>query len=312
MNSFKIDFNWESINNWKTLNFIYNLITIEENANLPDWSSLSTFHRHSILVKKAIFSALLNNKKWNNIIPFYNSFIEISKKERNKYLSLITISDNNLKEYNGDPLNFSWNDDFRPLRLSREEDWSDWLAFFLKRSTGRFIYHLFGVQRTADKVHREYTAESSRADIVIEWDCTKCQGSHIEVKVGDPNLGKTHGTSLDVRCKLNKLTEWDDYIVLLDSQLDDWDSVDSLNPNNYVKIRPITWSTIAVAIRKCLYEAEEDLIWRSLAYVFTGCIETKLYQAVTINIIQQSEPIFSIYNQIEILERSLNNVKRNK
>jgi hypothetical protein len=46
----------------------------------------------------------------------------------------------------GDSLPRDWSD-FRPLRVSREEDWSDWLAWLLKTSiTGFLAEALFGVQ----------------------------------------------------------------------------------------------------------------------------------------------------------------------
>jgi hypothetical protein len=70
---------------------------------------------------------------------------------------------------------------FRPLRQSREEDWSDWLAWLLETSvTGLLAETLIGTYMKCDpdsfrspekKVRREVLTENRerRGDIVAEW-----------------------------------------------------------------------------------------------------------------------------------------------
>lgn len=78
---------------------------------------------------------------------------------------------------------------FRVLRLSREEDWSDWLAQLIQDSkTGSFAERFFG-SGPADsfaikQVRREFSSlERWRADIIVEWN--DASYTHVEVKVGD-------------------------------------------------------------------------------------------------------------------------------
>ena len=73
--------------------------------------------------------------------------------------------DRELADIGGDPSREDWGS-FRPLRLSREEDWSDWLAHLLESSqSGRFPARLFaGDVRHAEhwrvsKVDREVSAQ---------------------------------------------------------------------------------------------------------------------------------------------------------
>ena len=141
-------------------------------------------------------------------------------------MDVLRESDAQLKDIGCDPLREDWSR-FRPLRLSREEDWSDWLAFLLEDSrTGRFGARLLAnnVQRAADwivrEAQREVFAKPYRADIVTffrndEW-------AHIEVKVGDRELEKTVATG-------NRLRDWigspqrKDVLLLPSADLGLWD-----------------------------------------------------------------------------------------
>lgn len=267
---------------------------------LKDWSLLSLLNE----IEKNSETTQL--PVWNSFESFYNNYKSFSEKEKKYYLELLVHSDDMLVEFGGDPLNHSWFD-FRPLRLSREEDWSDWLTFFLYESNSCFIFNLFDRKIKAKKVHREFVASSFRADIVIEWD-DNISGTIIEVKTGDQNLSKTYATNLAITKSMTHIKKWNNYILLLDNQSEDWQPINDLHQEDDDRIKPITWSDIAVAIRKCLFLKSEDLLWRSLAYTFAGCIETKLNNAVSIKRIKSNQSILSIYNQIEILERSLKDV----
>ncbi|GAH28166.1 unnamed protein product, partial [marine sediment metagenome] len=52
------------------------------------------------------------------------------KKRYKEFQSLFGRWDKELKLYGGEPSNFNWHN-FRPLRLTREEDWSDWLIYLI-------------------------------------------------------------------------------------------------------------------------------------------------------------------------------------
>ena len=138
-------------------------------------------------------------------------------------MKMLKSSNDKLKHLNGDPINHDWND-FRPLRLSREEDWSDWLAFLIQRSNGGFNKVLLerpgisAVDYRGPKVEREVLSNGYRSDIIILWN--NGYADHIEVKVGDPGLGKTHGTSAAMRRKYgSRIKGWHDWILLIDSQI---------------------------------------------------------------------------------------------
>lgn len=299
---------WGFLSNWQMLDLL-NAIN-KEVEQLPAWKSIiPLYEKSNAIINADLFSDVgLNEKSWEEVNYFYAGFTDLSKKEKEEYLKLVKISDEKLNEFRGDPLNFDWEQDFRPLRLSREEDWSDWLAFLIKRSDGHFITHLFGFAKTPEVVLREYVAENARADIVIKWE-NEPGGTHIEVKIGDPNLEKTHDTSTSIRNQMPEITEWEDYILLLESQLDYWCIVDNKNSDKGVRITSKTWTDVSIAIRKCLYEQSEDLLWRSLAYAFTGCIEVKLHNGISIPGILSDRPRQSIYSQINILTRSLQDGK---
>lgn len=299
-------FNWNFLKNWKPLFLLNEIKKASTTEQLPDWNSINSFFEKCNTIRDVNLFTNLTLISWKQLTKFYENFINLSKKEKDDYLSLVDISNTKLAKFKGDPLNFSWNNDFRPLRLSREEDWSDWLAFLIKKSNGNFINNLFGFYRIADKVEREYVAEGARADIVIKWDNNNC-GTHIEVKVGDQNLAKTHGTSVCVRNRMNEVIEWDDFILLLDNQIESWNSIIELNKNASIEITPTTWTDVAIALRKCLYQESEDILWQSFAFAFTGCIEMKLYDSTNIKNVKLDRFIISLYNQNHILKRSLEN-----
>jgi len=276
---------------------------------LTDWKFLKDWKLLSQLNDIEKNSWIMILPTWNSFNLFFNTFKNFSEKEKKYYMELLERSDEILHEYGGDPLNHEWSD-FRPLRLSREEDWSDWLAFFIKESTGKFIYHLFNFNKHLSSIEREFIADSSRADIVIEWG-DKTEATHIEIKIGDPNLSKTHSTSMDIRNNMPHVKHWFDFIILLDKQETDWKKVDELNKEKNIEILFRTWSDVAVALRKCLYEKSENLLWRSLAYTFAGCIETKLNNSITTESIKVHQITFNIQNQLNIIERSLNNGSNN-
>ena len=168
---------------------------------------------------------------------------------------------------------------FRVLRLAREEDWSDWLAqLILDSKTGSFAKGFFG-SAPADsfaikQVHREFSLEGWRADIIAEWN--DASYTHVEVKVGDPNLDKTFDTALAIQRRFTGLRRRGDFILFLPEQCSDWDQRCQQNPDLGKRISVLTWIDAARAFRLALREGGESPAWRVWAHAFCGAIEQKL------------------------------------
>jgi len=266
---------------------------------------------------------VLNFKKqvpqWDIVQPFIESanlsYTSIFK----QVITLIRKSDRVLKYLGGDPMRWDWNR-FRPLRLSREEDWSDWLAFLIERSNGSFnrlfLPHpdFLNADFTAPRVEREVPMEGYRSDLIIKW--VNNTADHIEVKVGDTSIEKTFGTSMAMKKKYGgKIRSWKDWILLLDFQLDSWEEVaiseGGKEEFTNVIITPRIWMDVAISIRKCLYEKLESCLWNAWGYAFAGSIESRLYNASKIENINDKGNTFrissGIISQFTILSRSMGN-----
>ena len=184
-----------------------------------------------------------------------------------------------LAEFGGDPSSMDAST-FRPLRLSREEDWSDWLGWLLETSaSGMLADGLFGAAAITavtsgrpPKCQREVSVEDRRADLLITW--RDALSIHLEVKVGDQNFEKTFETSAKLRAA-NPAGQWRNFILLPDEDLDAWGEVDARS-NAAEDVSPIAWSDVSMALRRALREKRESATWRALAWVFCGAIEQKI------------------------------------
>jgi len=169
--------------------------------------------------------------------------------------------------------------DFRPLRLGREEDWSDWLAWLLRTSeTGAFAEVLFGQHMdhgsrfAAQEVEREKPTEDRRADIVVSWESG--QRTSVEVKLEDSQLEKTFDTAKELRGRDPKST-WCHFILLPDERTPDWYAVAS-DRSGDEEIHAVPWSDVVVGLRRCLWNKRESLVWRTWAWTFCGAIEQRI------------------------------------
>ncbi|MDD5306020.1 MAG: hypothetical protein PHU25_01745 [Deltaproteobacteria bacterium] len=133
-----------------------------------------------------------------------------------------------LQDLGGDPCRRDWSK-FRPLRLSREEDWSDWLAHLLESSaTDRFARALFGATfgeredlSRPDVSREEKTTDGTRrGDIVITWKSGAC--AHVEVKVGDKAFAKTGETGEKLRENHPTATRWENFLLIPATSLREW------------------------------------------------------------------------------------------
>ena len=216
------------------------------------------------------------NSAW---IEDYNNYLSDLRLEYKQHLK---NSNKSLKALGGDPSQRSWKN-FRPLRLSREEDWADWLMHLVEHSeTGILAHSLVGNNNQLpeeyihpDKTYREVTNKSGkyRADMIMKWQNESY--THIEVKIGDAHLKKTYPTSEVFRKQFGIVeSNWNNFILLLDEQLQDWDNVVAYSDYK-IEILPITWTDVAVALRKSLVSSE-SIVWKSWAYSYVGVIEEVL------------------------------------
>jgi len=216
---------------------------------------------------------------WHLFDSMVSTLSSFYKKKYKEFQSLYSKWDKELKLYGGEPSNFNW-DHFRPLRLSREEDWSDWLIHLISESqTGYFSSHLFNIKDITVRdysrpsyTRREVSYKGYRADIIIKWN----NGiySHVEIKIGDENLIKTYGTSEVMRSyyKVPK-SKWYDFIIILGSQVENWVNIDN---SKKCPIKYLTWNDVAIILRKSILISNEPLSWKVWAYSFLGAIERKL------------------------------------
>lgn len=190
--------------------------------------------------------------------------------------------DARLAEFGGDSSVVDWST-FRPLRLSREEDWSDWLDHLLRTSdSGIFASSLF--QPTTllpedfrtPRARREVFAGDYRADLVIDW--VGGSTTHLEVKIGVKHFEKTFPTAQALRQKDARLAStktWSDFILLPSENEEDWQVCAEKMASMYdIRISPLTWDDVARSLRKALWcGAGERALWRAWAYAFLGAIE---------------------------------------
>lgn len=211
--------------------------------------------------------------------------------------------DKKLHAFGGDPSTKNWLS-FRPLRLTREEDWSDWLIFLIAESqTGFFSKKLLNFYHSDQntfvnpiKAEREVISGKYRADLIIQW--RNNTFIHIEVKVGDPNLEKTYATANEVQTYLGvRKEDWVDCVLILPSQLEQWQSIKSSGR----EIFSILWSDVAIALRRSLLYSEENISWKVWACSFIGAIEQKILN------LHRNIHSFSIDDEITILEDGLQN-----
>ena len=184
--------------------------------------------------------------------------------------------DKRLVALGGDPSRDDWSA-FRPLRLSREEDWSDWLAHLLATSNGAFCRRLFtGIDGASGSrirsIDREYSADSYRADLVIWFE----DGGwlHLEVKVGDLSLEKTSKTGDALRAKCGGRC-LGDMLLLPKRDRRHSEAIASSEAATPMKVRD--WHDVARSLRASIgEEPQESLSWRVWARAYLGAVEQLL------------------------------------
>lgn len=178
-----------------------------------------------------------------------------------------------LADYGRDPGREDWAK-FRPLRLSREEDWSDWLAFLLQDPAGCYVARsLFpaGVDAEGvEGVQREVALGGGdrRADLVLLW--RGHRATHVEVKLWDQDFGKTGETALLCESHFSDVSEWKHYILVPETQRE---ACASEVDETRIEIR--TWSEVSRELRRALL-VPRSAQWLAFARAFCGAIEQRL------------------------------------
>jgi len=251
---------------------------------------------------------------WDVFCDLFTTYSDLAAGYYSEFDELIKRWDEELAEFGNDPTHTDWSK-FRPLRLTREEDWSDWLGYLLERSaTGIFGQCLLAIpgQEQGDyalplTVDREVTHNGYRADLVVQW--ANHNYTHIEVKVGDDNLGKTGTTGREMRSHYGQTSrKWSNYILLLSRQMPDW------NASNHDKVdeppvKAITWADVSIALRRAL-RSEETLLWRAWAYSYLGAVEQHLIGFPGHRL--EARPIESVEAKIRIMNTGLEHEPENE
>lgn len=219
---------------------------------------------------------------WSAVDGMVDSFKHYCQRVQVDVSATLAKWDNLLSWLGGDPIRVDWTT-FRPLRLYREEDWSDWFSFLLASSkTGVTAHYLFG-QSTGHpdafaqppRVERETSADQFRGDVLIWWSdgCV----THIEIKIGDPNLRKTYDTAEHLENRFRGSNRrWMDFIVLLPLQRAEWDAIE-LAATTKRSIHCRTWEDVSIGLRRGIL-SDQSILWKSFARAFIGAIEQTLLQ----------------------------------
>lgn len=215
---------------------------------------------------------------WDHLLPFLQ---EARRTPERRYQALgdrLRFWDEHLRDLGGDPCREDWSA-FRPLRLSREEDWSDWLAHLLQTSkTGLLASKLLGLSPDAAAYPREVRREWSpdggahRADLVLLL--RDARWIHIEVKVGDLSFDKTFDTADALRdaCRAVGGAACMDFLLVPEEDLSIWRDCEQRNPGR-APVALLTWRGLAAALRGALVSTGETTSWRVWARAYLGVIE---------------------------------------
>jgi len=248
------------------------------------------------------------NHNWKNFDKLISCHNAIINKQYKEFFPLLEKWNIILRNLGGDPTYQNWHN-FRPLRLSREEDWSDWIAHLIKTSeTGIFAKKLFQIKGINNysapiKVLREdISKEWYKADLIIQW--KNKNYTHLEIKIGDQNIRKTFPTSESLRKKYNvERSKWSNFILLLSFQIPEWDYLTETIDSDTI-VNSITWDDVCIALRKSLL-SEELITWKVWAYTYLGAIEQLLIRYPGYLLNNSKKPKENLDKKILILQKSL-------
>lgn len=268
-----------------------------------DWSFVEVF--------KAPVSTSVAKTRQVSEMPDWDSADEISvalqkaaAQIQGRLENTLARWDTKLVQLGGDPQRHEWQH-FRPLRLRREEDWSDWLAHLLATSkSGQLGYKLFreivDSKRQSDfsrpEVEREVVVRNRRADIVLVTGDRV--GIHVEVKIWDLQFEKTGETSALADNFVSKrgppVTVWHNVLLVPE---DPKEGVVLDEHHTGVEIKPMVWARVASSIRAVLAGADsdaEEISWRVWAWSFVGCIEQNILKFNATMLLRAQSPSLAL------------------
>lgn len=229
---------------------------------------------------------------------------EFAKSRVARFGPLLARWDDLLADIGGDPSRADWAA-FRPLRLHREEDWSDWLAHLLESSsTGGLAACLFDrtpAEAIRPAVVRELPIEHRRLDIRITWAAGDM--THVEVKVGDLALEKTFETA-ELHRESEGRARVDDWILLPPDHVKKWEEVRAGRVGG-IEVGRLTWDDVAIALRRSLAGRAEDVSWRVWARAFCGAIEQQVLGVPRIDDPDEIDDPADLMTAMRLMERSL-------
>jgi|SRR4051794_14981290 hypothetical protein len=236
----------------------------------PSWDCTKTFR----------FASVRRRPRWEPIVQWVRFARAAADAAEREVHALLSSSAAMLAGLGGDPSGPDAPDwsRFRPLRLTREEDWSDWLAHLLETSpTGTFAGLLFrGSGNKAQsfahpRAEREVVAGSRRADLVVHWQDGAM--AHVEVKVGDQDFDKTFETARNIE-SANRDMRIVNYILLPPWSRPAWERCAAGHASENIDVQAFDWMDVVIALRRAL--PEQILPWSVWAWSFCGCIERLL------------------------------------
>jgi hypothetical protein len=177
--------------------------------------------------------------------------------------------DSHLKDLGGDPSRTDWSS-FRPLRLSREEDWADWLAALFPEPL--FLRSLFKCDAEATAILREEPLTTHRADLILLFAQQK-RGIHIEMKLWDTQYPKTYPTAREVEDKFREVTAWEHFILIPRDNAALWGAL--ARENNVPHVDVLYWDQVVHALRNSI-RLSDSTRWKVWAHAYIGCIEQKI------------------------------------
>jgi hypothetical protein len=267
---------------------------------MPSWSSTE------------LWRAPRRRVGWNAADEWSRSFKAMVSTAGRRLDTCLRAWDCALDDIGGDPSREDW-EKFRPLRLSREEDWSDWLAHLLESSlTGRFPARLLArdvgcaEEWRVTTATREQRAERYRADLVVRF--RDGGWVHVEIKIGDLDLAKTPDTTEALRRVVGGGFRGD-YLLLPAAHVGYWGEEKKRLEGRADNINTLTWVDVVKALRDSVIDRAESLRWRVWAATFLGSIEQRLlgYQRVGVDdiVLESYRPRGVDVERVRLLEELL-------
>jgi hypothetical protein len=241
---------------------------------------------------------------WTGIDDWWRIYARTQHDRHVKLVDAIAASNetwaNSPSRFNRDPLATDWapsEQSWRPLGVSREERWSDWVAHLIQLSTGAFVERLLRdhLEGTLGHVDRETRVTDTNAgyrqvDVLIVDDSG---GVSIEIKLNDTNYEKTLDAARLV--EQNYGGDWTHLLLVprnkvgsleasfVDAVTDDEEWRHRIDPTESEALAEspgvsvLYWEDVASALRGTLLAAAEpDPQWAASAYLFVTLIEQRL------------------------------------